>query len=116
MFRQASSSRSQVTSPALTAMSTCLASSGDNDSWPKAQDISPSTTASTSALHFSSGDFIDAPGKTRWFKFKVVPGQRLQVHVVRTCRPDYDLAVFKDIGQLFTNTLIGRPVPPISPR
>ena len=95
----------KVISPALTAMSTCLASSGDNDSWPKAQDISPSATASASALHFSSGDFIDEPGKTRWFKFKVVPGQRIQV-TLSGLPADYDLAVFKDILQLFTSTLI----------
>ncbi len=85
----------KVTSPVTTAMSTCIASSADNDFWPKALDLGGVTTAR---------DYIDAPGKARWYKFAARPGQRIQINL--TGLPaDYDLAVFKDIGAAFLSQL-----------
>ena len=89
----------RLTTPTLSAPSQCLASAADNDSWPKALDI---TSAARPILATS---FIDEPGKTRWFKFKVAAGQRIQV-TLSGLPADYDLAVFKDIGQLFDSTLL----------
>ena len=82
----------RVTAPASTAASGCLVSSGDNDVWPKALELS-----GTSA---SARDLIDSSGKARWYKFDVTPGQRIQVGL-SGLPADYDLAVFKDIGQAF---------------
>ena len=82
----------EVTSPTLTARSACLVSSADNDSWPKALNI---LGASGSAR-----DYIDAPGRARWYKFSVLPGQRVQV-TLSGLPGDYDLAVFKDISAAF---------------
>ena len=84
----------QVTSPAASPSSLCQVSSRDNDSWPKAflLDGSPATAQ----------DFIDAPGKARWYKFAVTPGQRIEVKL-SGLPADYDLAVFKDIGQAFAS-------------
>ena len=39
----------------------CLVSSRDNDSWPKAFSLDGSPV--------TAQDFIDAPGKARWYKF-----------------------------------------------
>jgi hypothetical protein len=81
-----------VVSPTVTAMSACLVSSRDNDSWPKAFPLDGSPV--------SAQDLIDTAGKARWYKFDVLPGQRIEVRL--TGLPaDYDVAVFKDIGQAF---------------
>ena len=53
---------------------TCIASSGDNDYWPKALDFG--------AL-YTLGDYIDAPGKARWYKFSITPGQKVQERAVQ---------------------------------
>jgi uncharacterized delta-60 repeat protein len=82
----------QVASPAATPLSTCLVSSRDNDSWPKAFPLVGSPVAAQ--------DFIDAPGKARWYRFSVIPGQRIQV-ALTGLPADYNLVVFKDIGQAF---------------
>jgi hypothetical protein len=83
-----------VVTPTTTAMSSCLVSSRDNDSWPKAFALDGSPA--------SVQDLIDAPGKARWYKFDVVPGQTIDVRL--TGLPaDYDLAVFRDIGQAFAS-------------
>ena len=82
----------RVTSPATTDPSPCLVSSADNDFWPKALPL-----VGSSAI---ARDFIDSPGKARWYRFAVTPGQRIEIGL--TGLPaDYDLAVFKDIGQAF---------------
>jgi hypothetical protein len=82
----------QTTTPSASPMSACLFSSRDNDSWPKAFQLDGSPV--------SAQDFIDAPGKARWYKFSVTPGQHVQVSL--TGLPaDYTLAVFKDIDQAF---------------
>ena len=82
----------QVTSPALTAVSACIASSGDNDTWPKALRIADASP--------TARDYIDAAGKSRWYKFDILPGQRIGV-ALSGLPADYDLAVFKDIGATF---------------
>ena len=92
----------RVTSPSTTAASACLVSSGDNDFWPKALTLTGSTA--------TARDFVDSPGKARWYKFTVTPGQRIQVGL-SGLPADYDLAVFKDIGQAFESQL-SRPTPP----
>ena len=84
----------QMTSPAATAASLCQVSSRDNDSWPKAFLLDG--TAPTAR------DFIDAPGKARWYKFAVTPGQRIDIKL-SGLPADYDLAAFKDIGQAFAS-------------
>ena len=86
----------QVTTPALTVTSACIASSGDNDTWPKALQLVGSAP--------TARDYIDAPGKARWYKFDVLPGQRIQVSL-SGLPADYDLAVFKDIGATFLGLL-----------
>ncbi len=90
----------QVTAPAQTAMSSCLVSSADNDTWPRALKLSGATL--TAAL--TARDYIDSPGKVRWFKFDVLPGQRVTVSL-SGLPADYDLAVFKDINATFLKVL-----------
>ena len=86
----------RVTAPAATAASACLVSSGDNDFWPKALTLTGGTA--------TARDFIDSAGKARWYKFDVTPGQRIEV-ALSGLPADYDLAVFKDIGQAFAAQL-----------
>jgi uncharacterized delta-60 repeat protein len=78
--------------PASSPASACLVASRDNDSWPKAFTLDASPA--------SVNDFIDAPGKARWYKFAISPGQRIEVRL-SGLPADYDLAVFRDIGQVF---------------
>jgi uncharacterized delta-60 repeat protein len=81
-------------SPVWSPSSGCLVSARDNDSWPKAFELTGVTP--------SVQDLIDAPGKVRWYKFPVTPGQRIDIKL--TGLPaDYDLAVFRDIGQVFAS-------------
>ena len=82
----------KLTSPAATSASLCQVSSRDNDSWPKAFALDDA--------NLSASDFIDSPGKARWYRFSITPGQRIQV-TLSNLPADYDLAVFKDIGQAF---------------
>src|SRR5205823_5329640 len=62
----------------------------------------------------SANDYVDAPGKARWYKFKVAPGQQISVSLTgippNTLPADYDLAVFKDIGAAFTAQLDSDPL------
>ena len=81
-----------LTSPQASPSSLCQVSSRDNDSWPKAFLLEGST--------LTARDFIDSPGKARWYKFSVTPGQRIDI-ALTGLPADYDLAVFKDIGQTF---------------
>jgi choice-of-anchor C domain-containing protein len=81
----------------ISALSGCLPSFGNNDFWTTAALIGADTSDAGSA---ALPDIIDAPGKARWYKFKVAAGQRISVSI--TGLPaDYDLAVFKDIGAAF---------------
>jgi YVTN family beta-propeller protein len=84
----------QVTSPSASPASTCLISARDNDSWPKAFVLEGSPVGAQ--------DFIDAPGKARWYRFSITPGQSIQV-ALTGLPADYDLAVFNDIAQTFAN-------------
>ena len=81
----------QVTSPVTTASSACVASSADNDFWPKALDLGTAVAAR---------DYIDVAGKARWYRFAIEPGQRIRV-ALTGLPADYDLAVFRDIGAAF---------------
>jgi len=76
------------------ASSLCQVSARDNDSWPKAFQL-----AGNSA---TVQDLIDAPGKARWYKFAVSPGQRIDIRL-SGLPADYDLAAFKDIGEAFAS-------------
>jgi len=75
-----------------TASSLCQVSARDNDSWPKAFPLDNAGLAAS--------DFIDSPGKARWYRVAITPGQRIQV-LLSNLPADYDLAVFKDIAQAF---------------
>ena len=82
----------KLTAPGTSPLSLCQVSARDNDSWPKAFVLGGNAPTTT--------DLIDAPGKARWYKFAVLPGQRIQV-ALTGLPADYDLAVFKDIGKAF---------------
>ena len=85
----------RVSAPATSDVSNCVASSGDNDYWPKALSMTGSTAR----------DVIDSAGKSRWYKVSVTPGQQITVKL-SGLPADYDLAVFKDIGKAFTEQLV----------
>ncbi len=104
----------RITSPDQTPMSACLVSSGDNDNWPKALQLGVAGASPTTPL--VARDYLDAPGRARWYKFDVLPGQRISVSLAGL-PADYDLAVFKDIGATFLKLLgladDGRPHPAV---
>jgi len=71
--------------------STCIVGGPDNDTWPRALTIGAG----------SATGFIDDAGRARWYKVAIQPGSK--IHVDLTNLPaDYDVFVFKDIGQAFT--------------
>ncbi|MFL5925991.1 MAG: PxKF domain-containing protein [Gaiellaceae bacterium] len=83
-----------ATAPTSTSDSQCAVVAGDNDSWPHAFPLD--TTGGTSQ------DVIDSPGQARWYSVDVLPGSRLTVDLTNL-PANYDLAVFKDIGQAYTS-------------
>ena len=71
--------------------SPCVIVSPDNDIW-------------TRALPVSSGDtvmqFIDVPGRSRWYKFPIQPESKVIINLT-DLPADYDLFLYKDIQQTF---------------
>ena len=86
-----------VTAPTGTGASACIRTTADNDAWPRALALAPAGTASVS-------DVIEADGKARWYRFAIVPNQRVTV-TLSGLPADYDLAVFRDIGKEFATQL-----------
>jgi len=89
-----------LTQPNATPQSTCLYASHLNDAWPRAWRVTGA----------SADDYVDAPGLSRWFKFTVLPGQRITVRLspssgLPALPGDYDIAVFKDIMAAFQEDL-----------
>jgi hypothetical protein len=76
--------------------STCIVAGPDNDSWTRALPV-----GLTGGSDSSSG-YIDQPGLSRWYKFSVTPGAAATV-TLSDLPADYDLAVFKDIAQAYTD-------------
>ena len=63
-----------------------------NVTWPTALPVSGTSTTAGA---------LTAPGQERWYRFPVLPGSRVQVDL--TGLPaDYDVTLFKDIAQSFT--------------
>ena len=74
-------------------LSSCVVAKAANDSWPTAFGL-------TGAL--TTQDVIDSPGQSKWYAFDVQPGSEVKVNL--TGLPaDYDLALFKDITQAYTD-------------
>ncbi|MFV9503269.1 MAG: PxKF domain-containing protein [Oscillochloridaceae bacterium umkhey_bin13] len=75
--------------------SACVVVGPGNDVWTRAQliDLIPGGT-----VNFNQ--FIDLPGQSRWFKFRVQPGVALDV-ILRDLPADYDLTVYRDIAALY---------------
>jgi hypothetical protein len=80
--------------------SNCMRASAGNDIWPRAFPLTTTNTVQ---------DYIDIPGLARWYRFPVTPGQRIDV-TLSGLPADYDVAVFKDIGQAFLGQLVATPV------
>ncbi|MEO5885111.1 MAG: hypothetical protein ABIQ58_06310, partial [Candidatus Limnocylindrales bacterium] len=87
----------RVTSPSLTATSPCVRTTADNDYWPKALTL-PGASVATQ-------DVVEIQGKARWYRFPIVPDQRITV-TLSGLPADYDLAVFKDIAREFESQLV----------
>jgi hypothetical protein len=91
----------KVTGPASTVgvagkvsgFSNCVVYGPENDTWPRALDISASGTADL-------GTWIDEPGIGRWFKVKVAPGGSVTVDLT-SLPADYDVYLFKDIRKTY---------------
>ena len=47
-------------------------------------------------------DVIDAPGQSKWYAFDIQPGSEVRVNI-SNLPADYDLALFKDITQAYTD-------------
>ena len=91
----------KVTGPASTpgvagkvsGFSNCVVYGPENDTWPRALDISASGTADL-------GTWIDEPGIGRWFKVGVTPGGSVTVDL-KSLPADYDVYLFKDIRKTY---------------
>ncbi|MDT4922332.1 MAG: large repetitive protein [Pseudonocardiales bacterium] len=64
----------------------------DNSAWPNAQLVGGNSTTDAT---------INTSGQELWYKFPVVPESRVQVDLTGL-GADYNLALFKDIGQAYT--------------
>jgi hypothetical protein len=71
----------------------------DNRDWPGAVDLPPGGI---------TGKIVD-PGEARWFKFPVVPGERVSVDLTQL-PADYDVALYGDIGAAFDQLSSGQDI------
>ena len=85
-----------VTGPAgrNSGYSPCVVNSPDNDTWPRALQISGNGAA------VASGTWIDQPGTARWFKVPVAPGGSVALDLSGV-PADYDVYLFRDIKQTY---------------
>ena len=85
-----------VTGPAgrNSGYSPCVVNSPDNDTWPRALQISGNGAA------VASGTWIDQPGAARWFKVPVAPGGSVSLDLSGV-PADYDVYLFRDIRQTY---------------
>ncbi len=85
-----------VTGPAgrSSGYSPCVVNSPDNDTWPRALQISGNGAA------VASGTWIDQPGTARWFKVPVAPGGSVSLDLSGV-PTDYDVYLFRDIRQTY---------------
>ena len=83
-----------VTAPEVTAASTCVRTTADNDYWPKALTVSA-----------GAQDVVEIEGRARWYRFPIVPDQQVTV-TLSSLPADYDLAVFRDIAAEFESQLV----------
>jgi hypothetical protein len=82
-----------VTAPTATSASTCVRTTADNDTWPKALTLGSSST-------LTAQDVVEIEGRARWYRFPIVPDQQITVKL-SGLPADYDLAVFRDIATEF---------------
>ena len=85
-----------VTGPAgrSSGYSPCVVNSPDNDTWPRALQISGNGAA------VASGTWVDQPGTARWFKVPVAPGGSVSLDLSGV-PADYDVYLFRDIRQTY---------------
>ena len=79
--------------------SPCVIDGPDNDTWPRAFAVTLSGPPAEETA--TTQGWLDLPGRERWFKFTVQPGAHVQVDLANL-PADYDLVLFKDIGQAYT--------------
>ncbi len=87
-----------VTAPTTTGASACIRTTADNDAWPKALPLAQAATTSVS-------DVIEVDGRARWYRFPIVPNQRITV-TLSGVPDDYNLSVYRDIGKEFESQLV----------
>ncbi len=75
----------------------CVVYSPENDTWPRALDITPSGSGTSTP---GIGTWIDQPGVGRWFKVHVVPGGSVTLDLANL-PADYDVYLFRDIAQAY---------------
>lgn len=83
-------------------LSRCIVAQRDNDSWVRAAEVDLEENYG-SIFGYEFG-YIDKPGNQRWYKVPVQPGSRLQISLDGGevgLERDYDVFVFRDIGQAF---------------
>jgi CSLREA domain-containing protein len=86
-----------------TLLSNCVPFSARNDDWPNAVELA----FDGSGVAHASGQYIDGPGQSRWYKFEVEPDSELTIILSGQGGPDdplpadYELALFKDLQAAF---------------
>ena len=78
----------------VSPFSRCILVGAGNDSWPNAARLNPSSNSA------AVEEYIDLPGQSRWYKFKIDPGSRVIV-TLSSLPENYDLVVYKDIASAF---------------
>jgi hypothetical protein len=78
----------------VSPFSRCILAGAGNDSWPNAARLNPSSNSA------AVEEYIDLPGQSRWYKFKINPSSRVIV-TLSSLPENYDLVVYKDIAGAF---------------
>jgi hypothetical protein len=84
-----------------------------NVAWPLAIDLDPKLAPSNGKLIGSIHQMIARAGESRWYKFRGVPGSRIEVALTQL-PANFDVVVYSDINQVY-NELLGLISPASSP-
>ncbi len=82
--------------------SSCIPTSVDNDSWPRALELNLSGSPGT--LNAQADQYIDSLGQSRWYKFKVQPNSKVLLTLTNLAA-NYDLTLYKDIANAYQTLL-----------
>ena len=80
----------------------CVAVGPNNDAWANAYPLALTSTGDPRTLAGGAQHTINLPGQSRWYRFPVMPGSKIVVHLT-DLPANYDLMLFGDIAKTYAD-------------